>query len=105
MSALLYLAVPATSTPSSITDAQLYKDAMECKVLVEALQPMAKRPDQLKSIRQALAFWTEQERKSAGKLGKGASEMMTDEMVFGYGLQGDSIARVSLCMTAAATAR
>jgi hypothetical protein len=104
-SALLLLAAPAPSIPSPITDAQLYKDAMECKVLVETLQTMAKRPDQLKSIRKALVFWTDQERKTAAKLGKAASEIMTDEIVFGYGIRGDSIARLNPCMTAAATAR
>jgi hypothetical protein len=104
LTALLYALAPVPSAAAPVTDAQLYKDAMECKVLVEALQPMA-RPDKLKIVRAAVAFWAEKEQAAGEKLGKKPNDLLVDEMLFGVAVSGNALDRAGLCMQAAVTAR
>jgi hypothetical protein len=97
---------PAAHPPSVITDEQLYKSAMECKVRVEALVAVAGNARERKCIDQALAFWSAQEKAVGAKLGKSEGDMMKDEIFFGLeeGSRPGGLQRATLCVQHAAVA-
>lgn len=65
------------------SDEELYKDAVQCKVRVEALVPAVRKARGRKRVEQALSFWTAEEQRTGAKLGKSFGDILKDEIFFG----------------------
>ena len=85
-----------------VSDEQLYKSAMECKVRIEALVPLAGNAKERKRIEHALALWTEQEQAVGTKLGKSFGDMLKDEIFFGLeeGSRPGPFSSANICLQA-----
>lgn len=100
--ALLYAAAMAAPPPPAEGDARAYREAMQCKVLVEPLQVVTKDPEQAQKVAMALAFWTRLEHDAGVKIGKNYDAIVKDELLFGIALPPDALARAALCVRGAA---
>jgi hypothetical protein len=96
---------PAQPSPP-VTDERLYRNAMECKVRVEALAFAVKSPEERKRVEEALALWTAQEQAIGAKLGKSEGNIAGDEILFGMeeGARPGSFQRATICVQHAAAA-
>lgn len=90
----------------AVSDEQLYKDAMECKVRVEALVPAVRNRRERKRVEHALSFWTAEERKIGARLGKSFGDMLKDEIFFGLdeGSNPGAVERAISCVDLAVAA-
>jgi hypothetical protein len=100
--AFVAVAMPAgaqTPTPAPSGDEQAYKDAMECKVRLEALELTAGDARERKRLHDALTYWEEKERAAGTKLGKDAGTIMADEIFVGLAEASsqDSLRRALVC--------
>lgn len=106
--ALLAVAAPGegqTPVPAPVSDEQSYKDAMECKVRVEALEAVTRDKGARKRLGSALAYWVEKERAAGTRLGKNSGDMLADEMMFGFAEASnpEGLRRAELCVRGAST--
>ena len=95
---------PPTAPVAAVSDAQLYQDAMRCKVRVEALAAISSPQRERERVTRALEYWTLESRSAGARLGKAEGEIMGDEILFGLtGEEGaDGYRRARHCVEAAA---